>query len=261
MEYLGLILFVGSICLHTGLLVITKIFLKTKFSSISNNQNVWNAANWLVSAIQAVLATLVGIWVVLYARLDVTDTHIPFLKPYAWFSLGYWLYDLVCMYILVTLPKGKTWPSFTNLMNFIQWWPGIVFHHIGLIAVLLFGIIFTGRVRGDGVVGLALLMELSSIFVALRSFLAKLDLKRTRAYLIVSILMVLTFFTARILLIPWVLHLYSTQSNLTLLQGLFSLPLVCRLGTALFYSLNIYWFSLMLKGCVKAIRLGGLKEH
>lgn len=261
MEYLGLILCVGSVWFHTGLLVISKIFLKRKFSSVPNNQILWNAANWLVSALQAVLATLVGLWVVLYARLDVIDTNIQFLKPYAWFNLGYWLYDLVCMYILVTLPQGKTWPSSINLMYFIQWWPGIVFHHIGIIAVLLFGIIFTGRVRGDGVVGLALLMELSSIFVALRSFLAKLELKRTRAYLIVSILMVFTFFTARILLIPWVLHLYSTQSNLTMLQGLFSLPLVCRIGTALFYSLNIYWFSLMIKGCVKAIRLGGLKEE
>eukprot|EP00088_Acartia_fossae_P059434 TRINITY_DN7054_c0_g1_i3.p1 TRINITY_DN7054_c0_g1~~TRINITY_DN7054_c0_g1_i3.p1 ORF type:complete len:262 (+),score=50.68 TRINITY_DN7054_c0_g1_i3:508-1293(+) len=261
MEYLGLILCLGSVWFHTGLLVITKIFLKRKFRSVSKNENLWNAANWLVSALQAALATLVGLCVVLYAKLDVLHTNIQFLKPYAWFNLGYWLYDLVCMYILVTLPQGKTRPNAINLMYFIQWWPGIVFHHIGIIAVLLFGIIFTSRVRGDGIVGLALLMELSSIFVALRSFLAKLEMKGTRAYLLVSILMVLTFFSARIVLIPAVLHLYSSQSNLSLLQGLFSLPLVCRIGTACFYSLNIYWFSLMVKGCVKAVRLGGLKEE
>ena len=38
MEYLGLILCVGSVWFHTGLLVISKIFLKRKFSSVPNNQ-------------------------------------------------------------------------------------------------------------------------------------------------------------------------------------------------------------------------------
>jgi len=256
-----MILCVSSIWFHTGLLVLSKIFLKkTLRGEIPSNQNLWNAANWLVSALQACLATLVGLFVVVYAKLDVLEERIQFLKPYAWFNLGYWFYDLICMYILVTLPQGKTFPSSNNLINFIKWWPGIVFHHIGIIFILLFGIIFTSRVRGDGIVGFALLMELSSIFVALRSFLAKLNMKSTRAYLVISILMVITFFTARIVLIPMTLHLYSSQSNLSFVQGLVNLPLVCRLGTACFYSLNIYWFSLMIKGCIKAVRAGVLKE-
>jgi len=56
----------------------------------------------------------------------------------------------------------------TNIINFIQWWPGIVFHHIGILVFLSLGILYTSRVRGDGIVGFSLLMELSSIFVALR---------------------------------------------------------------------------------------------
>ena len=57
----------------------------------------------------------------------------------------------------------------TNIINFIQWWPGIVFHHIGILVFLSLGILYTSRVRGDGIVGFSLLMELSSIFVALRT--------------------------------------------------------------------------------------------
>ena len=58
-----------------------------------------------MSALQACLATLVGLFVVVYAKLDVLEERIQFLKPYAWFNLGYWFYDLICMYILVTLPQ------------------------------------------------------------------------------------------------------------------------------------------------------------
>lgn len=71
MERVGMILCVSSIWVHTGLLVISKIFLKKKFGEVPTNQNLWNAANWLVSALQACLATLVGLFVVVYAKLDV----------------------------------------------------------------------------------------------------------------------------------------------------------------------------------------------
>ena len=72
--------------------------------------------------------------------------------------------------------------------------------------------------------------------------------------------MVITFFFSRIFLLPYVVHLYCSQSNLGLLEGIYSLPLLCKLGTSSFYSLNLYWFYLMLKGCVKAIKNGGIKN-
>ena len=34
-----------------------------------------------------------------------------------------------------------------------------------------------------------------------------------------------------------------------------------KVGTLSFYTLNMYWFSLMLKGCVKAVRRKGLKDE
>ena len=42
-----------------------------------------------------------------------------------------------------------------------------------------------------------LLLSFFVIYVFFRSFLAKLNMKSTRAYLVISILMVITFFTAR----------------------------------------------------------------
>lgn len=124
----------------------------------------------MVSILQAGLATLVGVAAVLSTNNDILDTRIPFLKPYAWFNLGYWIYDLVCLFVLVTRDEGEQGKGLVaNIVRFVQWWPGIVFHHVAIIVFLTMGILYTSRVRGDGIVGFALIMELSSIFVAFRN--------------------------------------------------------------------------------------------
>ena len=139
----------------------------------------------MVSALQATFATGVGLVAVHLAGTDLLHIRLPFLRPFAWFSLGYWLYDLVCLFVLITRERqeaelkkhaangdevgGRRRASLLrNVVNFVRWWPGIVFHHLGIATVLIIGILPTTRVRGDSIIGYSLLMELSSIFVALR---------------------------------------------------------------------------------------------
>jgi hypothetical protein len=168
-------------------------------------QDLWSAANWLVSALQATFATGVGLVGISRSGTDMLHIRLAFLRPFAWFSLGYWLYDLVCLFILVTreqldedlkkknnnaakaalisnsggdntsqkqsfsssgLPPLIALPR--SIVRFVCWWPGIVFHHLGIVSFLVVGILTTTRVQGDSIIGYSLLMELSSIFVALR---------------------------------------------------------------------------------------------
>ena len=137
---------------------------------------------------------------------------------------------------------------------FVAWWPGIVAHHLGIIFFMVFGILSPTRAgQGDGLITIGLLTELSSIFVAARGLLSRLGLRKSKWYLVVSICMVFTFFLARILLVPAVIFLYSSQIGALPLQGFLSIPLKCQLGTLAFYLLNSYWFFLMLRGCVKAL--------
>ena len=137
---------------------------------------------------------------------------------------------------------------------FVTWWPGIVAHHLGIILFMVFGVLSPTRAgQGDGLITLGLLTELSSIFVAARGLLARLGLRKSKWTLLVSICMVFTFFLARILLIPAVIVLYSTQIGSLPFQGFLSIPLKCQLGTLAFYLLNSYWFFLMLRGCFKAL--------
>ena len=95
---------------------------------------------------------------------------------------------------------------------FVAWWPGIVAHHLGIILFMAVGVLSPTRAgQGDGLIIIGLLTELSSIFVAARGFLAKVGLRESKWYIGVSIAMVVSFFVARILLVPLVIVLYSRQ--------------------------------------------------
>lgn len=141
-----------------------------------------------------------------------------------------------------------------RLTVFVTWWPGIVAHHLGIILFMAVGVLSPTRAgQGDGLITLGLLTELSSIFVAARGLLARVGLRKSKWYLAVSICMVFTFFLARILFVPAVITLYSSQIGADPLQGFISIPLKCQMGTLAFYMLNSYWFFLMLRGCLKAL--------
>lgn len=279
MDKFGLLLFLASITFHTGLLFGIYRLLRL-LTSHTEDKDLWNAANWLVSALQAIFATGIGLVSVSLSGTDMLYIRLPFLKPFAWFSLGYWIYDLVCLFLLVThekqqkeeaeqkvrppgSPNGRSWRGcfslLRNILSFVRWWPGIVFHHLVIATFLVIGILTTSRVRGDSIVGYSLLMELSSIFVALRSALGKLSLKESPWYLAVSIAMIGTFFLCRILLMPAVVHLYCSQLGVGYLNAVLSLPFKCKLGTSSFYLLNLYWFSLMIRGAVKVYKKKVLK--
>ncbi len=100
----------------------------------------------------------------------------------------------------------------------------------------------------------------AGLSLLLRSALGKLSMKESGLYLTVSILMILTFLVCRILLMPAVIHLYCSQLGLGYLHAVLALPFKCKLGSSSFYLLNLYWFSLMMRGAVKVYRKKVLKK-
>jgi len=143
------------------------------------------ASNWLVSLLQASIVAILGILGIWHTGLNLIDASIPFLIPFGWFNLGYWLYDLVALFHLSTGGSTKVGGLSSyilelpgRLVAFVRWWPGIVFHHLGILVLIYCGILGSGKKgHGDGVIAMGQVMELSSVFVAARSALAKLNMK------------------------------------------------------------------------------------
>lgn len=252
----GVVLFLTSLSSNYLLsLLIRDLLLAPRFPHVPR-LDLSYAANWSVSFLQAILSTVVGSVGAYTANLDLMEYRLPFLVVYGWINLGYWVYDFLALFFLANEDVKPVENVWSRMVTFVCWWPGIVFHHIGIIIFLYMGILNTERLRGDGVIALAQIMELSSIFVAARSGLARLGLKHTQTYFIVSLLMVVSFMVARILLVPCIIWLYCSQQDLDLLGGISTMPIKCRVGTIAFYGLNLHWFFLMLRGAIKLYMKG-----
>ncbi|GJQ09291.1 hypothetical protein GpartN1_g1082.t1 [Galdieria partita] len=93
--------------------------------------------------------------------------------------------------------------------------------------------------------------EASTPLVNLRWFLSESNLKHTRIYIVVGLLMTLVFFIARILFMPYTVYLLLSNPNI--LNHLSTYRAFCDgiVGGSVFvsiYVLNIYWFYLMMRG-------------
>lgn len=74
----------------------------------------------------------------------------------------------------------------------------------------------------------------------------------TRLHQINGIMVLLSFFTCRILIFPFMYWMYGQQFGIPLHRVAFHLPLQCNVGNLVILLPQIYWFILLLK---KASRL------
>lgn len=96
------------------------------------------------------------------------------------------------------------------------------------------------------------MMEISTPFVSLRSMLSKMNLKESRIYLINGLLMIVTFFIFRILMLPYIFYWYSEVINKPFFVSINGLPRSCRIGMCILFLPQYYWFYLMIRGAIKA---------
>lgn len=80
----------------------------------------------------------------------------------------------------------------------------------------------------------------------------QLGLDDTRLHRINGIMVLLSFFTCRILVFPFMYWMYGQQFGIPLHRVAFHLPLQCNVGNLVILAPQIYWFILLLR---KANRL------
>ncbi|XP_059610750.1 ceramide synthase [Phlebotomus argentipes] len=139
-------------------------------------------------------------------------------------------------------------PSF---WRYISRQPLMVGHHIFIGSFGLCVIAYLRGGLGDCIFSFIFLMEASTPFVSLRSILSTMGLKLSNLYLINGVLMLVTFFVFRILMLPFVFYWYSQTVNLPFIRAIASLPRGCKISICILFLPQIYWFYLILRGALK----------
>ncbi|XP_034404511.1 TLC domain-containing protein 3A-like [Cyclopterus lumpus] len=212
----------------------------------------------LVSSIHACLATAAGITVVTNCRDVMTDSHW-LANGFALFGAPYMAYDIYAMYLShyhVQRARGHSGSygghSLQTAKAFLVKDRMMVVHHLALLLVFLPITVFFRRGLGDFFIGCLFVTELSTPFISMGKIFIQLGLDDTRLYRLNGVAVLLSFFTCRLLVFPFMYWMYGRQFGVPLHRVALHLPLHCNLGNLAILAPQVYWFSLLLR---KANRL------
>ncbi|KAK5617043.1 hypothetical protein CRENBAI_016527 [Crenichthys baileyi] len=223
-----------------------------------SDADVVSVSERLVSAVHASLATAAGVMVVSSCRDVMTDSHW-LVNSFVLFGAPYMVFDIYAMYLshyhTERTRGGSRAPSGHSLHTvraFLRRGWMLVLHHVALLLVFMPITLCFRRGLGDFFIGCLFTTELSTPFVSIGKILIQLRLDDSKLHRINGLIVLLTFFTCRILLFPFMYWMYGRQFGIPLHRVAFHLPLQCNVGNLVLLAPQVYWFILLLK---KAQRL------
>ncbi|XP_029965267.1 ceramide synthase-like [Salarias fasciatus] len=209
----------------------------------------------LVSAVHASLATASGVTIVTSCKDVMTDSHW-LVDNFVLFGAPYMAFDIFAMYLSHyhnQRVKGRGGEhSVQTVRSFLLRDTLLVLHHAALLLVFMPVCLLLRRGLGDFFIGCFLLTELSTPFVCFGKILIQLGLDNSILHRINGVVVLLTFFTCRVLLFPFMYWAYGRQLGIPLHRVAAHLPLHCNLGNLVILAPQVYWFILLLR---KAKRL------
>ncbi|XP_068605801.1 TLC domain containing 3Ba [Brachionichthys hirsutus] len=216
----------------------------------------------LVSSVQAVMASTAGSIIawscrdVMEDRHWLTDTYILFATPY----FAYDIYAMFLCYWLKQQVKGHEEAGIRSVgvavVGFLRREMLLVLHHVFMVSFCFPASLMWRRGRGDFFQGVLLLAEISTPFVCLGKVLIRHKKQNTRLHKINGGLMLLTFFTCRVLLFPYLYYAYSSYASIPVYMVPLVAPWQCNLGAALLWPLQLYWFTLICRGALRQFTAG-----
>uniref|UniRef100_A0A8D0FDG4 TLC domain containing 3A n=1 Tax=Strix occidentalis caurina TaxID=311401 RepID=A0A8D0FDG4_STROC len=176
----------------------------------------------LVSTVQATMATVSGITVVLNCKDVVHDRHWLAVE-YIWVLVPYMTYDIYVMYLCHWhKSRDQRKHSLASVRSFLLQERLMVTHHLFILVVL--------------------------------TPVTQLKMQDTLLHKVNGILILVTFFLCRILLFPFMYAAYARQVGIPIYMVPFRIPLHCNIANASLIAPQLYWFRLI---CRKAARLYG----
>ncbi|KAJ8280783.1 hypothetical protein GJAV_G00058930 [Gymnothorax javanicus] len=182
----------------------------------------------LVSTLHAVLASTAGVLIITSCKNVMTDRHW-LATDFVWVSTPYMSYDIGAMYLC-------------------HYYHNRVKGHAIFLPITL----YFRRGLGDFFVGCFFTTEFSTPFVCAGQILIQMGLKDSWLHVLNGVMVLLSFFTCRIALFPYMYWAYGRHARIPFHLVPFRLPHCCNLGNLCILAPQIYWFVLL---CKKARRL------
>ncbi|KAK5618795.1 Ceramide synthase [Crenichthys baileyi] len=105
--------------------------------------------------------------------------------------------------------------------------------------------------KGDYFQGILFLAELSTPSVCLGKVLIQYQKQNSVLHKVNGVFMLLSFFSCRVLLFPYLYYAYSRYASIPLYWVPLVAPWQCNLGAALLWPLQLYWFALICRGALR----------
>jgi len=221
--------------------------------NISYN-GIFDISNKLTSSVFAVCACLIGWFVNRQCSGDIMRDRHPILDNYMVFTMAYFLYDIFAMFVVFSTDSSRTVSvSKSEVMKFVKERPLMIFHHILVPTIIICLLLFRNGI-GDCLIGTVLLLEASTPFVSFRAILVQLNLKESGAYIVNGLLMVISFFLCRVVLLPYLYLWYANTADLSMVSTMTTVPWFCHLFTLAIWVPQLIWFQKMLLGSIKLFK-------
>ncbi|XP_056144326.1 ceramide synthase-like [Lampris incognitus] len=212
----------------------------------------------LVSSIQAVMASSAGCIITSSCKDIMEDKHW-LTNTYIIFATPYFAYDIYAMFLChwhKLQVKGHEEDSARRTMSAAL--PGylrrdflMVLHHIFMVVVCFPASVFWRQGKGDYFQGVLFLAELSTPSVCLGKVLIQYKKQHTLLHKVNGGLMLVSFFSCRVLLFPYLYYAYSRYASIPIYQVPLVAPWLCNVGAAFLMALQLYWFGLICRGALR----------
>ncbi|XP_034047091.1 TLC domain containing 3Ba isoform X2 [Thalassophryne amazonica] len=180
-----------------------------------------------------------------------TDAYILFAAPY-------FIYDIYAMFLCYwhkLQVKGHeedgTRSVHGAVVGYLRRELLLVLHHVFMVAACCPASLLWRRGRGDFFQGVLFLAELSTPFVCLGKVLIQFKRQQTTLHKVNGAVVLLSFFTCRVLLFPYLYYSYSKHASMPVYAVLLGAPWQCNMGAAFLWSLQLYWFILICRGALR----------
>ncbi|XP_067333832.1 ceramide synthase-like isoform X2 [Channa argus] len=181
-----------------------------------------------------------------------TDSYILFATPY----FAYDIYAMFLCYWHRLQVKGHEEECGVRslgaaVVGYLRQELFMVLHHVFMVAFCFPVSLLWRQGKGDYFQGVLFLAELSTPSVCLGKVLIQYKKQHTLLHKVNGLLMLLTFFSCRVLLFPYLYYAYSRHASIPVYKVPLVAPWQCNLGAALLWPLQLYWFVLICRGAFR----------